>query len=412
VQRGNHNMVDWSIPKEPARTAGAESGAAVTLAPYVVCMQFRTNATASALSAPAAAAHRSPPRLRVFTGERAVQGVSQRWNELAADCAPTEHFIWCSAAAEAFAGDAPRVYALERDGRICALAPLVVRGTILPRLEVAGACEVSEPCDFLHEDRASLRELVAALAGSGTPLHVPRVFADSPLLGELRAACGARALTITRPAPGCPRIVLDESWREPERRLTSARRNDLRRAHRIAEGVGRVTLEAITPSTEELGPLLEEAFRVEAAGWKGKTGSALSHNPKVGVFFRRYAAAACERGILRVFFMRIEGRAVAMVLAAECAGRLWTLKIGYDEEFRRCSPGTLLTRHTIAWAAERRLRSYEFLGTAAWWTAQWTKDVRACVSLRIYPMHPRCLAALAVDVLGWGRRKALARRAW
>src|SRR4051812_27544185 len=29
----------------------------------------------------------------------------------------------------------------------------------------------------------------------------------------------------------------------------------------------------------EVGPLLEEAFRVEAAGWKGRAGTALLHDP-------------------------------------------------------------------------------------------------------------------------------------
>jgi CelD/BcsL family acetyltransferase involved in cellulose biosynthesis len=90
----------------------------------------------------------------------------------------------------------------------------------------------------------------------------------------------------------------------------------------------------------------------------------------------------------------------------ECADRLWTLKIGYDESFGRCSPGALLTRYTIAWAAERGLRSYEFLGTAAAWTRDWTQDERRCVSLRIYPLGPKGLAALAVDTLDWVRDKA------
>jgi CelD/BcsL family acetyltransferase involved in cellulose biosynthesis len=372
-------------------------------------MPHRPSASASPLRDPPAVANPSAAtRLRIVAQARGLDRLSQRWNDLAAESAPMQQFIWSRVAAEVFGGDGRlRTFALERDRRVCAVAPLVVRGGALPRVEILGARELAEPCDLVYEDRGTLRHLVGALVDSGLPLYVPRVFSDSPLLAEVDAACGARALTVVRPAPGCPRIVLDESWREPERKLSPGRRTDLRRVERIAEALGPVAFEALSPSREELAPPLDEAFRVEDAGWKGKAGSALARDRALGVFFRRYAAAACERGILRLFFMRIASRAVATVLAAECAGRLWTLKIGYDEEFRRCSPGSLLTRYTIAYAAGRGLRSYEFLGTAAWWTAQWTRDVRPCVSLRIYPAHPKALAALALDALHWGWSRTL-----
>jgi CelD/BcsL family acetyltransferase involved in cellulose biosynthesis len=350
-----------------------------------------------------------PARLRVVDEAQRLGGLSPRWEQLAAAGTPMAHFIWSRAAAESFADDALRVLVLERDGRACAAAPLVLRATTPRRLEVLGARETGEPFDPVHEDGAALRELIAAMLDTGAPVYAERVFADSPLLEELRAACGARAVAITRPAVGCPRIALDAAWREPERHPGVTRRSDLRRKMRYAERVGAVTYEVVTPPPERLDPLLDEVFRVESAGWKGAAGSALSRNRRVGAFYRRYAAAACAGGILRLFFMRVDGRAVATVLAVECAESLWTLKIGYDEAFARCSPGTLLTRYTIAWAAERRLRSYEFLGTAAAWTREWTRDERRCVSLRIYPMRPTGLAAFALDTLAWARDKAMRR---
>jgi CelD/BcsL family acetyltransferase involved in cellulose biosynthesis len=372
-------------------------------------MELRGDATAPALVPEAAAP--AATRLHIVDDLQALGVLSQRWSRLGDGGAPMEHFTWSREAAEVFAGDRLRVFAVERDGRAGALAPLVARGAALPRLEALGSQETGEPFVAIHEDRAALRELIAALVRAGTTIYAERVFADSALLAELRAACGTRALAIIRPAPGCPRILLDATWRAPERHPTVFRRADLRRKQRYAERLGAVTFEVAAPTPDRLEPLLDEAFRVEAAGWKGEAGSALARNPRLGAFYRKYARAAFARGILRLFFMRIDGRAVATVLAVECAGSLWTLKIGYDEAFRRCSPGALLTRHTIAWAAERGLRSYEFLGTAAAWTRDWTRDERRCVSLRIYPLAPKGLAALAVDTFGWARDKVLRRLA-
>ena len=116
-----------------------------------------------------------------------------------------------------------------------------------------------------------------------------------------------------------------------------------------------------------------------------------------GAFFRTYAAAARRRGILRLAFMRIDGEAVAMQLAVECGERFWLFKIGHDERFERCSPGSLLMLYTVRYAALRGLRHYEFLGADAPWTQGWTRTVRSTVGLRSYPPSVQGSAALSVD---------------
>ena len=48
-------------------------------------------------------------------------------------------------------------------------------------------------------------------------------------------------------------------------------------------------------------------------------------------------------------------------------------------------------------AADRGLRSFEFLGSEETWTQIWTDRVRPCVSVRAYPKNYRGMAALAFD---------------
>jgi CelD/BcsL family acetyltransferase involved in cellulose biosynthesis len=205
--------------------------------------------------------------------------------------------------------------------------------------------------------------------------------------------------------PGCPWIPLDESWLQPEQHLNAGRRSDLRRACRSAEQFGPITYDILRPTPTELPALLDEAFQVEAAGWKGQSRSALQYDAVRGPFYRRYAETACEQGILRLCFLRLGGQAVAMQLAVEHNKAFWLLKIGYDEAFARCSPGTLLLLETIRYAAAHGLHSYEFLGTPASWTRVWTLLERPCVSLWAYPARMRGVAALAVDATTAVRRK-------
>jgi CelD/BcsL family acetyltransferase involved in cellulose biosynthesis len=91
-----------------------------------------------------------------------------------------------------------------------------------------------------------------------------------------------------------------------------------------------------------------------------------------------------------------------MQLAQVSDDRYWLFKIGHDERFGKCSPGTLLMLHTLRWAAGEGLRSYELLGEAEGWiTRFWTQEQRACVRVRTYPAGASGALALAADGAHW-----------
>jgi hypothetical protein len=56
--------------------------------------------------------------------------------------------------------------------------------------------------------------------------------------------------------------------------------------------------------------------------------------------------------------------------------------------------------HTVADAARRGLRSYEFLGKPAPWTAMWTPVLKPHVDVRLYPFSFAGQVALLQDVAG------------
>ncbi len=251
--------------------------------------------------------------------------------------------------------------------------------------------------DLVAHDNESLAALAKALARLNEPLLLERLPANSPAIEELKNACRGRALVVERPSANCPYITLDASWIEAEKHLNSGRRSDLRRAARKAEQLGEVTNEIIQPLAGEVDRLFDEAVAIEARSWKGDAGTALAHDPRRAAFYRQYAHAACAAGVLRMCFLRIAGRGIAMQMAVQQGGAFWLLKVGYDAEFSACSPGLLLMRETIGHAAKAGLASYEFLGRAESWTKVWTDQERQTVGLRIYPFGLGGLAALTVD---------------
>jgi CelD/BcsL family acetyltransferase involved in cellulose biosynthesis len=311
---------------------------------------------------------------------------------------PIQQYLWSESCCATLPLDGEIHFFVAKTGsQTGAIAPLVRTKSVLGRLEHLGVKVLREPADLLFSDPVALQSLANALVKLGSPLFLDRIPADSPTVAAIQEAYRGRGLVLLRSAQPYPRILLHQGWRKPESQLNSGRRSDLRRAVRNAEKIGPVSYQILSPTPSQLGPILDEALEVEAANWKGSEGSAISSDKLRGQFYRHYAASASAAGTLRLCFLRVGSKAVAMQFALECARGFWLLKIGYREEFARCSPGMLLIAETIRYAASKDLVSYEFLGNADNWTRIWTQDEIQTVTIRAYPFRIRGIAALAAD---------------
>ena len=328
--------------------------------------------------------------------------IQSAWERLAEDRNPVSSFAYARAWAAGLDG-ARRLNVLTAGalGTI-AIAPLTIHSGGAGWLSLLAA-EMYEILDFVYADESAVRDLARAIVRTERPLHLKRIPADSPVVAGMVDAYRGRGVVRRQPAGGSPWIPLDDSWADPEMRLEAGRRSDLRRARRIAEKIGAVETAIVTPTSAQLPRLIEDAFQVEAAGWKGTHGTALAADPMRGAFFRRYLEQACAMGILRMCMLRIGERPAAAQIAIESGSRFDLLRAGYDEQFSRCSPGMLLTAESIRYAARRGLRSYEFNGDVEPWTKVWTRHEHACCSLRAYPFRPRGAWALWGD----GRQAAI-----
>ncbi len=355
--------------------------------------------------APRALARAAPTNLRDD------DALARAWRDLEAGAhLPTQcHAFSAALARTLLAGDHIQVFRVAdpaRPGRIAALAPLCRDDGLLSRWRMAGASEVFEPGDALYDSPESARRLAALIAADPRPLSFDRMAASSHLIPALRAAMRGRGLVLVRPAVPCPTIALDHTWADPESRFNAGRRSDFRRAARRAQALGAVTFEVLSPTADAFDALFDEAVRVELCGWKQEAGTAMAVDRAKQGFFREFFRAACTAGTFRIAFLRIDGVAVAMQMALEWQGRFWLFKIGYDETFSKCSPGTLLMLHTLGWAARRGLCAYELLGNVEPWIAAfWTRDQHDCLRVRTYPFNARGAAALAADGAVWLRER-------
>ncbi len=127
-------------------------------------------------------------------------------------------------------------------------------------------------------------------------------------------------------------------------------RNKHERQRRMLAEIGAVRVEIATGG-EDLRRSLDAFLALEAAGWKGKAGTALAAEPGGAAFVRAAAGAPRTAGRCRVLTLKAVDRSVASLLVLVAQSRAYLLKIAYDESVARASPGLLLmleaTRHLL-----------------------------------------------------------------
>jgi CelD/BcsL family acetyltransferase involved in cellulose biosynthesis len=340
-----------------------------------------------------------------FCGEDKLVSAWRRLEEHSS--LPMQSHAFASALADTLLAERDiKVFFVPRGDEIAALLPLCREPGKLARWTMLGAHEVCEPGDALCRNPEAARLLAEAMVADGRALEVDRLPAGSPLIAALRSAMRGKGWVSVRPATPTPTISLDSRWKDPPACFNSGRRSDFRRAARRAGEHGEVTFEILSPEPAEFDALFDEAVGVELRSWKREAGTAIAADRTKESCFRHFFRSACEQGTLRIAFMRIGGRAAAMQMALECLDRFWLFKIGFDEEYERCSPGTLLMLETLGWAAKRDLRAYELLGNVEPWIAHfWTREQHDCVCLRAYPFNPTGAFAFAADAATWLRKR-------
>lgn len=322
------------------------------------------------------------PETLVDTTARLAE-VDEEWDALAVrtGASPFNRPGWFRAWWNAFGRGSMELVCARRNGRLVGIVPLRRSAGVLrsptnwhtPEFSVVaedGEVERKLIESILQRNwrRASLAFLDARGSGTAT-------------FKQLAEALGYRV--IERVILRSPYLVVDRSWEELEDRLSSKRRANLRRLLRRLAAEGSLSFE-VSDGSEALEPPLDEVFRVEALGWKGEEGSAILSRPQTRRFYTELAIWAADQGLLRLCFLRLDGRPLAAGYCLEVGGIHYLLKVGFDPSYGRFAPGVLLRHDMLGRAVSRGCTRYEFLGADEAVKLEWTDDVHERVLVQAF----------------------------
>jgi len=136
---------------------------------------------------------------------------------------------------------------------------------------------------------------------------------------------------------------------------------------------------------EDIAPLRDTIYEVEASGWKGRGGTAIIQNERVKVFYDELMRDFSKRGLLRLFLLKIDDEFVAFELNTLYRGTLSALKGGFRESHSRLSPGQFLRYRFLRWAfAEPQVMFYDMLGPASETKTRWATGSETLLTVRAF----------------------------
>src|SRR5207253_37282 len=114
----------------------------------------------------------------------------------------------------------------------------------------------------------------------------------------------------------------------------------------------------LTTDRESLDRDLTTLIELHDARW-GETSRAF--DPPRDSFHREFAAAALERGWLRLWTLDVDGRPAAAWLGYRMGGAEWYYQAGRDPALEREAVGFVLMAHTVRAALDDGMREYRLL---------------------------------------------------
>jgi CelD/BcsL family acetyltransferase involved in cellulose biosynthesis len=201
----------------------------------------------------------------------------------------------------------------------------------------------------------------------------------------------------------CPHIPLRGNYEEFLQGL--GRRENLRRREKWLSRQPGVSIEVAT-SPEQAPRAMEHFFQLHRARWAADGGSDGLRDERYEPFHRAAAQLLAERGRLRMYTLFAARRPVASVYGVLHGKTFFYYQSGYEPLWASRSVGLVLLARTVQDAFAEGLSDFDFLRGNEAYKAQWAKEERWTVQLRLF-RGARGRAAQAAEAIGKGAREAV-----
>jgi CelD/BcsL family acetyltransferase involved in cellulose biosynthesis len=295
------------------------------------------------------------------------------------------------------AGRRLHILAVRRDGRLIGIAPWALRpaqpGRLVPfrALEFMGMGDIgSDYLDLIArpEDESDVVKAV------GDYLEKHRMFIEfqrvkhssqrvATLVSRLDQAGWQTQQLITE---NCAYLDLKgHTWKSYLSTVSRAHRANVnRRLRRLKESFQSVEFQKVTDEATRIA-CFKDFAHLHALRWSGDERSTAFTGPDVMAFHEDFSRLALERGWLRLYVLRLDGKAVASTYSFRYGDVFYYYQAGYDPAYCSYSVGLSTLAMAIEQSIEEGITEIDFLHGEEEYKALWTRTRRDLERAQCFP---------------------------
>lgn len=178
-------------------------------------------------------------------------------------------------------------------------------------------------------------------------LNLDKLSLNGPIFDALQTICHTRNQRFDI-IQRCERAKLETSKSIDEyyaQNIRKKKRKEIQRLRNRLDELGEITFQeslAHDNPDDEINKWLDDFLSLEHAGWKGQNGSSLASHADTKAFYWDAMKATKTNKQLHLSCMRLNGKALAMLITFINNNTGFSFKTAFDEEYARYSPGVLL----------------------------------------------------------------------
>lgn len=322
-------------------------------------------------------------------GEELIHSIAERWRSLCDETAsaPFQRPEWVQTYLRVFEpGNQLVLLTVHSSKGLVAVLPLIRKRSWyagLPVVKLAGAANVhSVRFEILRKEgiagEAALTliwQLLKSMAGWDV-LELP-VFPQHGTCQKLMALAGLDGFnTVIFLAQDSPMLHMQRDGNGQLTWLgdtTRHFRHELRRKRRMLEEEAGDKLKLVCRADPH-SETLNKFYEMEAAGWKGREGTAINCDQETRSFYDSIAREAASRGYFRLHALEIKGRMAAAAFSVVTDDCFFPMKVTYDESLGYGGPGQLMLNGILQECAEKGIGELFFGGGKDYYKTSWTSE--------------------------------------
>jgi CelD/BcsL family acetyltransferase involved in cellulose biosynthesis len=342
----------------------------------------------------------------------AFEGLREEWDELVEASESACVFLtweWLHTWWKHLAGNRRlSIVAVRRGRELVALAPFCLRArSLFSTLEFLGSGFVgSDYLDVIvrRGSGAEVRRALSSwLAGTRRPLKLTNIrrgeSVAAGVLAELREDGWTAAETKTNICPYIP--LAGTTWDSYLASLSAEHRYNFNRKWRRLNRDYEVRFEqACTP--EQCRESLDLLIAQHNTRWRARGGSDAFHTRGLVEFHREWTQVALERGWLRLYVLRLNGKPAACLYGLLYRGTFYFYQSSFDEAYQQSSVGLIAMGLAIQSAIGEGAEEYDLLHGDETYKSHWSRHGRDLARLESYP--PGGLGEFRRLTVEWARR--------